>query len=137
VADWRQDRRRHRMNVMDIVEQEQLRTDLPAFSIGDTVKVHYKIVEAGRERVQGFEGIVIARKGKGIRATFTVRKIAFGVGVERVFPLHSPKIQQIEIISYGKVRRAKLYYLREKVGKKSRVKTRRTARSEGAKTGKE
>lgn len=117
------------MNIIDLVEQEQLRTDLPEFAAGDTVKVHYKILEGARERVQVFEGIVIARKGKGVRETFTVRKVTFGIGVERVFPVHSPKIDKIEVVTFGKVKRAKLYYLREKVGKKSRVKTRRTPRS--------
>ena len=117
------------MNVIDMIEKEQLRTDLPDFLVGDTVKVHFKITEGGRERVQVFEGVVIARKGKGVRETFTVRKVTFGIGVERVFPLHSPKIQKIEIVTHGKVRRAKLYYLRGKVGKKSRVKTRRFVQS--------
>ncbi len=118
------------MNIIDTVEKEQLRTDLPRFSVGDTVRVHLKVVEGSRERVQVFEGIVIGRKGTGIRETFTVRKVTFGIGVERVFPLHSPKIQEIEVITLGKVRRAKLYYLRGKVGKKSRVKTRSAARAE-------
>ena len=116
------------MNIIDLVEQEQLRTDLPEFAAGDTIKVHYKIVEGARERVQVFEGIVIARKGTGVRETFTVRKVTFGIGVERVFPVHSPKIQKLEVVTFGKVRRAKLYYLREKIGKKSRVKNRRTSR---------
>ena len=116
------------MNIIDVVENEQLRSDLPQFSVGDTVRVHLKVIEGSRERVQAFEGIVIARKGKGVRETFTVRKVTFGIGVERVFPLHSPKIQQIEIVTHGKVRRAKLYYLRGKVGKKARVKTRRASR---------
>ena len=111
------------MNIIDLVEQEQLRTDLSEFAAGDTVKVHYKIVEGARERVQVFEGIVIARKGKGVRETFTVRKVTFGIGVERVFPVHSPRIEKIEVITFGKVRRAKLYYLRDRVGKKARVKT--------------
>ena len=117
------------MNIIDMVEKEQLRTDLPDFLVGDTVKVHFKITEGGRERVQAFEGLVIGRKGKGVRETFTVRKVTFGIGVERVFPLHSPKIQKIEIVTHGKVRRAKLYHLRGKVGKKSRVKTRRVSQS--------
>jgi len=117
------------MNIMDVVEREQLRTDLSAFSVGDTVKVNYKVVEGARERVQAFEGIVIGRKGKGVRETFTVRKVAFGIAVERVFPVHSPKIQNIDVVTRGKVRRAKLYYLRGKIGKKARVKTRRDTRS--------
>jgi large subunit ribosomal protein L19 len=116
------------MNIIDVVENEQLKTDLPEFSPGDTVKVHLKVVEGARERIQVFEGIVLGRKGKGIRETFTVRKIAFGISVQRVFPVHSPKIQKIEVVTLGKVRRAKLYYLRGKVGKKSRVKTRRATR---------
>jgi large subunit ribosomal protein L19 len=109
---------------MDLVEKEQLRTDLSEFSVGDTVRIHLKVVEGNRERVQAFEGVVIARKGGGVRETFTVRKVTFGVGVERVFPLHSPMIQSIDVIAKGKVRRAKLYYLRGRVGKKSRLKTR-------------
>ena len=117
------------MNVMDLVEKEQLQADLPGFSVGDTVKVHFKVVEGGRERVQVFEGIVIGRKGKGVRETFTVRKVTFGISVERVFPLHSPKIQKVEVVTQGKVRRAKLYYLRGKVGKKARVKARKESRS--------
>ncbi|NQU08191.1 MAG: 50S ribosomal protein L19 [Candidatus Abyssubacteria bacterium] len=116
------------MNTIDIVENEQLRTGLPEFSPGDTVRVHLKVKEGDRERIQVFEGIVIGRKSKGIRETFTVRKVTFGISVERVFPLHSPKIEKMEVISFGKVRRAKLYYLRGKVGKKSRVKTRISAR---------
>jgi large subunit ribosomal protein L19 len=120
------------MNVMDTVEKEQLRTDIPEFSVGDSVRVHLKVLEAGRERVQVFEGVVIGRKGSGTRETFTVRKVTFGIGVERVFPLHSPKIQEIEVVSLGKVRRAKLYYLRGKVGKKARVRTRRGKTGEGA-----
>jgi large subunit ribosomal protein L19 len=122
------------MNVVDLVEKEQLRTDLPAFAAGDTVRVHFKVVEGGRERVQAFEGIVIGRKGKGVRETFTVRKVTFGISVERVFPLHSPKIQKIDVVTQGKVRRAKLYYLRGKVGKKARVKARKEGRSTQAGT---
>ena len=120
------------MNIIDVVENEQIRTDLPDFSVGDTVRVHFKVVESGRERVQVFEGTVIGRKGKGVRKTFTVRKVTFGIDVERVFPLHSPRIEKIEIVTHGKVRRAKLYYLRGKVGKKSRVKTRIVSRSSKA-----
>ena len=116
------------MNVIDLVENEQLKTDVPEFGPGDSVKVHLKIVEGERERVQVFEGLVLGRKGKGVRETFTVRKITFGTSVERVFPVHSPRIQEIEIVTRGKTRRAKLYYLRDKVGKKSRVKTRNTGR---------
>jgi large subunit ribosomal protein L19 len=118
------------MNIIDMVEKEQLRTDLPPFSVGDTVRVHMKVMEGGRERTQIFEGTVIARKGKGICETFTVRKVTFGVGVERVFPLHSPKLQEIEVVTQGQVKRAKLYYLRGKVGKKSRVKARQESRAD-------
>ncbi len=117
------------MNVIDLIEQEQLKKDVPEFSPGDTVKVHLKVIEGERERVQIFEGIVIGRKGGGVRETFTVRKMTFGISVERVFPVHSPRIVKIEVVSFGRVRRAKLYYLREKIGKKSRVKTRISARS--------
>ncbi len=110
------------MNMIDIVEQEQLRDDIPDFGPGDSVKVHVKVVEGGRERIQVFEGIVLSRRGSGTRETFTVRKISAGIGVERTFPLHSPRIAGIEIVRHGKVRRAKLYYLRERVGKRARVK---------------
>ncbi|HHX26247.1 MAG TPA: 50S ribosomal protein L19 [Firmicutes bacterium] len=110
------------MNMIDIIEQEQLRNDIPDFGPGDSVKVHVKVVEGGRERVQVFEGIVLSRRGSGTRETFTVRKISAGIGVERTFPLHSPRIAKIEVVRYGKVRRAKLYYLRERVGKRARVK---------------
>ena len=99
-------------NILDIVEKEGMRSDLPAIKIGDTVKVFYKIIEGNRERVQAFEGLVIAKKNGSIRETFTVRRISFGIGVERTFPLHSPKIDRIEVIRHGKVRRAKLYYIR-------------------------
>ncbi len=110
------------MNNLDHVESAHLRDDIPEFRAGDTVKVHVRVVEGGRERVQVFEGIVIARDGGGLRATFTVRKISFGVGVERVFPLHAPIIQKIEVVRRGDVRRAKLYYLRDRVGKAARIK---------------
>lgn len=112
-------------NTMDIIralEQEQLRTDLPIVSIGDYVKVHLKIKEGNRERIQIFEGTVIAKKGSGIKETFTVRRLSYGVGVERILPVHSPKIGNIEIVRKGKIRRAKLYYLRDRVGKAARVK---------------
>lgn len=104
------------------ITKEQLRSDIPAFRAGDTVKVHVKVVEGTRERIQMFEGVVIKRQGGGISETFTVRKISYGVGVERVFPLHSPRVAQIEVLRHGKVRRAKLYYLRELRGKKARIK---------------
>ena len=109
-------------NLLDIVEKEGMRSDLPAIKIGDTVKVFYKIIEGNRERVQAFEGLVIAKKNGSIRETFTVRRISFGIGVERTFPLHSPKIDRIEVIRHGKVRRAKLYYIRGRVGKAARLK---------------
>ena len=111
------------MDAVELVEREQLRTDLEAFSVGDTVKVHVRIVEGEKERVQSFEGVVIRKKGGGIRSTFTVRKISYGVGVERVFPLHSPRIDRVDVISRGKVRRAKLFYLRNLRGKAARIRT--------------
>jgi large subunit ribosomal protein L19 len=107
--------------VIETLEQRQLRTNLPQFKAGDTVRVHFKVIEGQRQRIQVFEGIVIKRQGAGVRETFTVRKQSFGVGVERTFPLHSPKIEQIEVKAIGDVSRAKLYYLRKKVGKKARV----------------
>ena len=108
-------------NVIEQLEQRQLRTNLPQFKAGDTVRVHFQVIEGQRRRVQVFEGIVIKRQGAGVRETFTVRKQSFGVGVERTFPLHSPKVERIEVMQIGDVSRAKLYYLREKVGKKARV----------------
>jgi len=116
------------MDIIKALEQEQLRTDLPVVSIGDHVKVHLKIKEGNRERIQVFEGTVIAKKGSGLKETFTVRRVSYGVGVERILPVHSPKIDHIEIVRKGKVRRAKLYYLRERVGKASKVKEKLTAR---------
>ncbi len=110
------------MNIIDIIEQEGLRTDIPEFGIGDTVKVYVKVVEGTRERLQAFEGVVIARKNGGIRETFTVRRISYGIGVERTFPVHSPKIDHVEVTRKGKVRRAKLYYLRGRTGKAAKVK---------------
>jgi len=110
------------MDIIRAIEQQQIRDDLPAFQVGDNVKVHYKIIEGTRERTQVFQGVVIRRHGAGSRETFTVRKISFGVGVERTFPVNSPKIDKIEIVGRGKVRRAKLYYLRDKVGKQARLK---------------
>jgi len=109
------------MNPMEVVEREQLRTDLPDFRVGDTVRVHVKIVEGEKERVQLFEGVVIRKKSGGIRSTFTVRKISYGIGVERIFPTHSPRIDRIGILSRGKVRRAKLFYLRGLKGKAARI----------------
>jgi large subunit ribosomal protein L19 len=108
-------------NPIELLEQRQLRSDLPRFKAGDTVRVHFQVIEGQRRRVQVFEGIVIKRQGSGVRETFTVRKQSFGVGVERTFPLHSPKIEKIEVQAVGDVSRAKLYYLRAKVGKKARV----------------
>ncbi len=113
------------MNKTDLIEQPFLRTDIPDFRPGDTVKVHVRVVEGNRERIQVFQGTVIARSGGGIRETFTVRKISFSVGVERTFPLHSPSIAKIELVQRGRVRRAKLYYLRDLRGKKARIKERR------------
>lgn len=113
------------MNKVDVVEQHRLRDDLPDFRPGDTVRVHALVIEAGRSRTQMFEGIVLRRQGGGLRESFTVRKVSFGVGVERTFPVHSPIIERIEVTRRGKVRRAKLYYLRDRVGKKARIKEKR------------
>lgn len=109
-------------NIIDQIEKEGMRTDLPDFRIGDTVKVFVKVVEGAKERLQAFEGVVIARKNGSLRETFTVRRLASGVGVERTFPVHSPKIDHIEITRRGKVRRAKLYYLRGRTGKAAKIK---------------
>ena len=113
------------MNPTDLAERSYLRTDVPDFRAGDTVRVHVRVVEGERERIQVFEGIVIRRRGSQLSETFTVRKISFGVGVERTFPIHTPMISKIEIASRGDVRRARLYYLRSRVGKKAKVKERR------------
>ncbi|MDX2342244.1 MAG: 50S ribosomal protein L19 [Acidimicrobiia bacterium] len=113
------------MNTVDQIESAYLRDDVPDFSPGDTVRVNVRVAEAGRERVQLYEGVVIARNGGGARASFTVRKLSFGVGVERIFPLHAPIIHSIEVIRRGDVRRAKLYYLRDRVGKAARIKEKR------------
>lgn len=110
------------MNIVDQITKEQLKTDIPEFRAGDTVRVHVKVIEGQRERIQVFEGVVIKRRGTGISETFVVRKISYGVGVERTLPLHSPKIDKIEVIRRGKVRRAKLYYLRQLRGKAARIK---------------
>lgn len=110
------------MNDLQALENAHVRDDLPDFRPGDTVKVHVRVVEGGRERVQLFEGIVLARNGSGPRASFTVRKVSFGVGVERVFPLHAPIIAKIEVVRRGDVRRSKLYYLRDRVGRSARIK---------------
>ena len=108
-------------NVIESLEQRQLRANLPHFKAGDSVRVHFRVIEGQRQRIQVFEGIVIKRQGSGVHETFTVRKQSFGVGVERTFPVHSPKIDRIEVTAIGDVNRAKLYYLRGKVGKKARV----------------
>ena len=112
-------------NPIETLERKQLRAGRPEFKAGDTVRVHFQVIEGQRRRIQVFEGIVLKRQGSGVRETFTVRKQSFGVGVERTFPLHSPKIEQIEVMAIGDVNRAKLYYLRGKVGKKARVRERR------------
>lgn len=109
------------MNLIDLIEQEQIKNDLPSFSPGDTVRVHLKVVEGERERIQVYEGVVIARANGGLKETFTVRKISGGVGVERIFPLHSPMIAKIEVVRRGRVRRAKLFYLRKRSGKAARI----------------
>ncbi len=109
------------MDLVKLVENEQIKENAENFNIGDTVRVHFKIVEGKTERVQVYEGIVLAKKNGGIRKTFTVRKISYGVGVERIFPMHSPRIEKIEVVRRGRVRRAKLYYLRNRVGKAAKV----------------
>lgn len=116
------------MNLIDEIERENLKKDVPAFNVGDTVKVYVKVVEAGKERLQAYEGIVIAKKNGSIRESFTVRRISYGVGVERTFPLHSPRIDRVEVVRRGSVRRAKLYYLRDRKGKKARVPENRTGK---------
>lgn len=116
------------MNPTDLVDRSRLRDDVPAFKPGDNVKVHVRVVEGNRERVQVFQGDVIARRGDGVRETFTVRKTSFGVGVERTFPVHSPVLAKIEVTRVGDVRRAKLYYLRERSGKAAKIKEKRSAR---------
>jgi len=113
------------MNRVDPVEKPRLREDLPDFRPGDTLRVHVRVAEAGRERIQVFQGVVIRRQGGGLRETFTVRKVSSGVGVERTFPMHSPTIAKIEVVTHGRVRRAKLYYLRERRGKRARIRERR------------
>ncbi len=109
-------------NPIETLERGQMRDDVPDFKAGDSVRVHFQVIEGQRRRVQAFEGVVLKRQGSGLRETFTVRKQSFGVGVERTFPLHSPKIERIEVLARGDVRRAKLYYLRGRVGKKARIK---------------
>jgi large subunit ribosomal protein L19 len=114
------------MQITDVVERAQLRDDLPDFRPGDTVKVHVRVVEGSRERIQVFQGFVLRRQGGGLRETFTVRKISFGVGVERTFPVHSPSIAKVELVTRGDVRRAKLYYLRERTGRAAKIKEKRS-----------
>ena len=116
------------MNRTDLIDRASLRDDVPVFAPGDTLKVHVRVVEGGRERVQLFQGAVIRRQGSGVRETFTVRKVSFGVGVERTFPVHSPILQRIEVVTRGDVRRAKLYYLRDRVGRAAKIKEKRAAR---------
>ena len=113
------------MNIIKMIEDEQLRDDLPKFNVGDTVQVHYRIVEGTRERIQVYEGTVIKIQGSGARQTFNVRRISYGIGVERTFPMHSPRIEKLVITRRGKVRRSKLYYLRERQGKSAKVKEKR------------
>lgn len=113
------------MDYIRMIEEEQMKKDLPTFRPGDTVRVHVKVVEGTRERIQAFEGVVIKMKGGGLRETFTVRRVTYGVGVERTFPLHSPRIDKIEVVRHGVVRRAKLYYLRGLSGKAARIRDRR------------
>ncbi|HEV3464519.1 MAG TPA: 50S ribosomal protein L19 [Actinomycetota bacterium] len=114
------------MQITDVVERAQMRDDLPDFRPGDTVKVHVRVVEGSRERIQVFQGFVLRRQGGGLRETFTVRKVSFGVGVERTFPVHSPSIAKIELVTRGDVRRAKLYYLRERTGRAAKIKEKRS-----------
>lgn len=110
------------MNIIETIEKESLRENVPQFSVGDTVRVLFKVIEGNKERIQAYEGIVIARKHGGVRETFTVRHISSGIGVERTFPVHSPKIDKVEIVRKGKVNRAKLYYLRSRTGKAAKIK---------------
>ena len=110
------------MGLIEAIEAEGMKENVPQFNVGDTVKVGYRIIEGGKERIQNFEGVVIAKKNGGIRETFTVRRVTYGVGVERTFPMHSPRIDHIEVVRHGKVRRAKLYYLRERTGKAAKLK---------------
>ena len=116
------------MNAIDLIDAQSLRDDVPAFDSGDTLKVHVRVVEGSRERVQVFQGAVIRRQGDGLRETFTVRKVSFGVGVERTFPVHSPNLDRIELVTRGDVRRAKLYYLRDLRGKAAKIKEKRQGR---------
>lgn len=112
------------MDIIKSIEQESLRSDVPQFNVGDTVRVLFKVIEGNKERIQAYEGVVISRKHGGLRETFTVRRISSGIGVERAFPIHSPKIEKVTVVRQGKVRRAKLYYLRERTGKAAKIKDR-------------
>jgi len=112
------------MTLIEAIERENLKPEIPDFNVGDTVRVYNKIVEGNRERIQTFEGVVIARKNSSVRETFTVRRVSFGVGVEKIFPIHSPRIDKIEVVKRGKVRRAKLYYLKDLTGKAAKIKER-------------
>ena len=114
------------MDIMKMVEGRAEKQDIPAFNPGDTIKVHQRVIEGNKQRIQVFEGVVIARRGSRTNASFTVRKVSYGIGVERIFPLHSPNIEKIEVTRMGKVRRAKLYYLRSRRGKAARIKEKRT-----------
>ncbi|MBV1848635.1 50S ribosomal protein L19 [Catellatospora tritici] len=116
------------MNTLDVLDAASLRADVPSFRAGDTLKVHVRVVEGNRSRIQVFQGVVIRRQGSGLRETFTVRKLSFGVGVERTYPIHGPAIDRIELVSRGDVRRAKLYYLRDLRGKKAKIKELRDAK---------
>src|SRR5262249_7181125 len=120
-----EDRKRSAMNTLDILDSQSLREDVPDFRAGDTLKVHVRVIEGNRSRIQVFQGVVIRRQGGGIRETFTVRKVSFGVGVERTFPVHTPVIEKIELLTRGDVRRAKLYYLRDLRGKAAKIKEKR------------
>ncbi|MBR2468183.1 MAG: 50S ribosomal protein L19 [Clostridia bacterium] len=117
------------MNLIDLIEKENLKPELPEFAVGDTVRVFIKIVEGDKERLQAFEGVVIAKRHSSVRETFTVRRVSFGVGVEKTFPLHSPRIDHIEVLKKGKVRRAKLYYLRNLSGKAAKIKEKQTTKT--------
>ena len=112
------------MDIIKSIEQESLRSDVPQFNVGDTVRVLFKVIEGNKERIRAYEGVVISRKHGGLRETFTVRRISSGIGVERAFPIHSPKIEKVIVVRQGKVRRAKLYYLRERTGKAAKIKDR-------------
>ena len=121
------------MNLIDIIEKENLKENVPQFDVGDRVKVYVKIIEGNKERIQGYEGDVIAKRHGSVRESFTVRRLSYGVGVERTFPLHSPKVDRVEVLKKGKVRRAKLFYLRERTGNAAKIKEKREPRAVGTK----